>query len=112
MSRPITNPTRDDLQSVLSEPVEIHVEPGEEGVAQVSLYRGILEYDGGHWYVRAFGGFNVLHYREQRAWELIRRLEPGELTPDEQQAWMAFEPIAVMVYAHIEADASDRISLF
>jgi hypothetical protein len=103
MSRTITSPTDESLRSLLNEPVEVHIAPGEEGVAQVSVYRGILMESEEAWLVRDLGSYAVLHYREQHPWSSIRRLEAHELTPDEQQRWMAHEPIAVMVYVQLEA---------
>lgn len=103
MSRPITNPTHDDLELLLTEPVEVHVRTPESD----PIYRGILIDLGGRWGIRSFGSDSPLYYDEDNhTWTLIRRLEITEITPAEQREWYAHEPLIAISFAWLDIAGS------
>lgn len=104
MSRLITDPTPETLESMLHEPVEVIIKPPSSDMGRI--YRGLL-HKREQYLVRAFGNHAPQVWYDPAAdeygWASIQRLELHQITPDEQQEWMAFEPIAVLLYAHLEA---------
>ena len=107
MPRLITDPTPETLESMLHKPVEVIIRLPSTDMER--CHRGVLR-QREQYLIRAFGSHapQVWYEPESYEWASIQRLEPHQITPAEQQEWMAFEPIAVMTYVQLEAEASNR----